>query len=163
MPESVVRLFVRVAMAFLYRIHIVGAENVPTQGGALLVSNHVSLLDGFLVGRSAIHRRVRYMVWKPYFEHWALNGLLRSLHAIPVGAQGPREMVAALKAARKELEAGHVVCIFPEGSITRIGNLLPFKRGMEKIVEGLDVPVIPVHLDRVWGSIFSFEGGRFFG
>ena len=58
-------------------------------------------------------------------------------------------------------EAGHMVCVFAEGSISRTGNLLPFKRGLEKIVDGLDVPIIPVHLDRLWGSIFSFESGRF--
>jgi acyl-[acyl-carrier-protein]-phospholipid O-acyltransferase/long-chain-fatty-acid--[acyl-carrier-protein] ligase len=72
-------------------------------------------------------------------------------------------MTAAIQSARRELEAGHVVCIFAEGSVTRTGNLLPFKRGMEKIAEGLDVPVIPVHLDRVWHSIFSFAGGQFLG
>ena len=60
------------------------------------------------------------------------------------------------------MQAGHVVCIFAEGSISRTGNMLPFKRGFERIVEGLEVPVIPVYLDRVWGSIFSFKGGRFF-
>ena len=67
---------------------------------------------------------------------------------------------SAPRAAR--LAAGHVVCIFAEGAISRTGNMLPFKRGMEKIVEGTDVPIIPVHLDRLWGSIFSFEGGKFF-
>jgi len=80
-----------------------------------------------------------------------------------VDLAGPRAMVAAIQAARKEIEAGHTVCIFAEGSVTRTGNLLPFKRGMEKIVDGLAIPVIPVHLDRVWGSIFSFAGGQFFG
>ena len=62
----------------------------------------------------------------------------------------------------REIAAGHVVCIFAEGAISRTGNMLPFKRGFEKIVEGLDVPIIPVHLDRLWGSIFSFAGGKFF-
>ena len=64
--------------------------------------------------------------------------------------------------AQRELQHGHVVCIFAEGSISRTGNMLPFKRGFERIVDGLDVPIIPVYLDRVWGSIFSFKGGRFF-
>jgi len=62
---------------------------------------------------------------------------------------------------RKELEDGHVVCIFAEGAISRTGNMLPFKRGFERIVGGLDVPIIPVHLDRLWGSIFSYEKGKF--
>src|SRR5262249_55529195 len=82
-------------------------------------------------------------------------------NAIPVGGTR-RDIVESIRTARQELEAGHVVCIFAEGAISRTGNLLPFKRGLEKIVDGLDVPVIPVHLDRLWGSIFSFEGGRFF-
>jgi acyl-[acyl-carrier-protein]-phospholipid O-acyltransferase/long-chain-fatty-acid--[acyl-carrier-protein] ligase len=81
------------------------------------------------------------------------------LHAIPVG--GGREGLAAIDEARKQLEAGHVVCIFAEGAISRTGNLLPFKRGLERIVAGLDVPIVPVYLDRVWGSVFSFERGKF--
>ena len=79
-----------------------------------------------------------------------------------MGAGGPRDVVESIRAARKELADGHVVCIFAEGAISRTGNLLPFKRGLEKIVDGLDVPIIPVHLDRLWGSIFSFERGKFF-
>ena len=74
-----------------------------------------------------------------------------------MGTGGPRDMVESIRAARRELAAGHVVCIFAEGAISRTGNMLPFKRGMEKIVEGTDVPIIPVHLDRLWGSIFSFD------
>jgi len=71
-------------------------------------------------------------------------------------------MVDSIRRARRELAERHVVCIFAEGAITRTGNMLPFKRGLEKIVQGMDVPVIPVHLDRLWGSIFSFERGKFF-
>src|SRR5262249_27367723 len=72
------------------------------------------------------------------------------------------DAVESIRSARRELLAGHMVCIFAEGAISRTGNMLPFKRGLEKIVDGADVPVIPVHLDRLWGSIFSFERGRFF-
>ena len=72
-------------------------------------------------------------------------------------------MVAALAKAREELKRGHVVCIFAEGAITRTGSLQPFKRGMEKIAHGAGVPLIPTHLDRLWGSVFSFAGGKFFG
>jgi acyl-[acyl-carrier-protein]-phospholipid O-acyltransferase/long-chain-fatty-acid--[acyl-carrier-protein] ligase len=89
--------------------------------------------------------------------HW----ILKQMHAIPIG-ENPKLIKAALKKARAELEAGHVVCIFAEGSLTRTGNALPFRRGVEKILAGIDVPVIPVHLDRVWGSLFSFKNGRFF-
>jgi acyl-[acyl-carrier-protein]-phospholipid O-acyltransferase/long-chain-fatty-acid--[acyl-carrier-protein] ligase len=143
----------------IFRIRIVGQENVPFRGPALLVSNHMSHVDGFLVG-ACVQRFIRFMVWKPYYELKALNWFFRKTKAIPVG--GGRDAVRAIQAARTELAAGHVVCIFAEGAISRTGNILPFKRGMEKIVEGTDVPIIPVHLDRLWGSIFSFERGRFF-
>ena len=144
----------------LFRIRILGQENVPFRGPALLVANHMSHVDGFLVG-ACVQRFIRFLVWKPYYEMKAFHWFLRKTKAIPVGG-GPRDMVRAIHQARQELRDGHVVCIFAEGAISRTGNMLPFKRGMEKIVEGMDVPVIPVHLDRMWGSIFSFERGRFF-
>jgi len=145
----------------IFRIRIVGHENVPFRGPALLVSNHMSHVDGFLVG-ACVQRFIRFMVWKPYYELKALHWFFRKTNAIPVG--GGRDAVEAIRAARRELAAGHVVCIFAEGAISRTGNILPFKRGMEKIMEGIEgaVPIIPVHLDRLWGSIFSFERGRFF-
>ncbi|MDR3700692.1 MAG: acyl-[ACP]--phospholipid O-acyltransferase [Candidatus Sulfopaludibacter sp.] len=145
----------------VFRIRILGQENVPFRGPALLVSNHMSHVDGFLIG-ACVQRFIRFMVWKPYYQMKPLHWFLRKTHAIPVGTGNPREAVEAIRAARRELEAGHVVCIFAEGAISRTGNMLPFKRGLERIVAGLNVPVIPVHLDRLWGSIFSFEGGRFF-
>jgi acyl-[acyl-carrier-protein]-phospholipid O-acyltransferase / long-chain-fatty-acid--[acyl-carrier-protein] ligase len=159
-PEFLVRFCLWLLTHTIYRIRIDGQQHVPSRGPALLVCNHLSHVDGALVG-ACIQRFVRFLVYKPYFEHWAANPLLRLLHAIPVG--GGREAVKAIQAARHELESGHVVCIFAEGAISRTGNLLPFKRGLEKIVEGLDVPIVPVYLDRVWGSVFSFKGGRFLG
>jgi acyl-[acyl-carrier-protein]-phospholipid O-acyltransferase/long-chain-fatty-acid--[acyl-carrier-protein] ligase len=157
-PEFLVRFCLWLLTHSIYRIRIEGPQHVPSRGPALLVCNHLSHVDGALVG-ACIQRFVRFLVYKPYYEHWAVNPLLRMLHAIPVGSG--REAVAAIQAARAELAAGHVVCIFAEGAISRTGNLLPFKRGLEKIVDGLDVPIVPVYLDRVWGSVFSFKGGRF--
>ena len=143
----------------IFRIRIVGQEHVPFRGPALLVSNHMSHVDGFLIA-ACVQRFIRFMVWKPYYQLKALNWFFRKTKAIPVG--GGRDAVAAIRAARAQLTAGHVVCIFAEGAISRTGNILPFKRGLEKIGEHLEVPIIPVHLDRLWGSIFSFERGRFF-
>jgi acyl-[acyl-carrier-protein]-phospholipid O-acyltransferase / long-chain-fatty-acid--[acyl-carrier-protein] ligase len=160
-PDFFVRFTLWMLTHSIFRIRIRGQENVPFRGPALLVANHVSHVDGFLIG-ACVQRFIRFMVWKPIYEMKAFNWLLRRMNAIPVGTTGPRDMVASIRAARTELAAGHLVCIFAEGAITRTGNLLPFHRGLEKIVEGTDVPIIPVHLDRLWGSIFSFEGGRFF-
>jgi acyl-[acyl-carrier-protein]-phospholipid O-acyltransferase / long-chain-fatty-acid--[acyl-carrier-protein] ligase len=159
-PEFLVRFLLWLATHTLFRIRIVGQQNVPFRGPALLVANHMSHIDGFLIG-ACLQRFVRFMVWKPYYQMPAIHWFFRLTKAIPVGAGGPRDVVASIHAARKELEAGHVVCIFAEGAISRTGNTLPFRRGLEKIVTNLDVPVIPVHLDRLWGSIFSFERGKF--
>jgi acyl-[acyl-carrier-protein]-phospholipid O-acyltransferase/long-chain-fatty-acid--[acyl-carrier-protein] ligase len=161
-PEFLIRFSLWLLTHTVYRIRIVGQEHVPFRGPALLVCNHVSLVDGFLVG-SCVQRFVRFLVYKPYYDHRALHWLLKMMQAIPIAAGSRKDFIESLDRGREELKHGHVVCVFAEGSISRTGNLLPFKRGFERMVEGLDVPVIPVHLDRVWGSIFSFKGGRFFG
>ncbi|HLJ44703.1 MAG TPA: acyl-[ACP]--phospholipid O-acyltransferase [Bryobacteraceae bacterium] len=159
-PEFLIRFVLWMATHTVYKIRIVGHENVPFRGPALLVANHTSHIDGFLIG-ACIQRFIRFMIWKPYYELKALNWFFRLTNAIPVGSS-PRDIVESIQQARKQLAAGHVVCIFAEGAISRTGNMLPFKRGLEKIVKDLDIPVIPVHLDRLWGSIFSFKGGKFF-
>jgi acyl-[acyl-carrier-protein]-phospholipid O-acyltransferase/long-chain-fatty-acid--[acyl-carrier-protein] ligase len=159
-PEFLVRFSLWLLTHTVYRIRIVGAEHVPSRGPALLVCNHVSHIDGFLVG-ACVQRSFASWSIDRFTSTGRLHRLLRMMHAIPI-ASGSREAVAALEKARAELAAGHVVCVFAEGAITRTGNLLPFKRGFERIASGLDVPIVPVYLDRVWGSIFSFKGGKFF-
>ena len=109
---------------------------------------------------SCVQRFIRFLVYRPYYENRAFHPLLKMMKAIPISAG--REALASIDLARTELQNGHVVCIFAEGSISRTGNMLPFKRGFERMVEGLDVPVVPVYIDRIWGSVFSFKGGRFF-
>jgi acyl-[acyl-carrier-protein]-phospholipid O-acyltransferase/long-chain-fatty-acid--[acyl-carrier-protein] ligase len=160
-PDYFIRLVLWCLTHTVYRIRIVGRPNIPARGPALLVCNHVSMIDGALVGAS-LQRFVRFIVYAPHFRLPILQWLMTRLHAIPIMPGNRRDVVAALERARAELAAGHVVCIFAEGAVSRTGNLLPFKRGFERILEGLDVPVIPVYLDRVWGSIFSFKRGRFF-
>ncbi|HET6621976.1 MAG TPA: acyl-[ACP]--phospholipid O-acyltransferase [Dongiaceae bacterium] len=161
LPDFLIRFCLWMLTHSIYRIRIVGPENVPLNGPALLVANHLSFIDGLLVG-SCVQRFVRFMVYAPFFQMPLLGRLFTLMRAIPTGGGGARGAIAAIKRAREELAAGHVVCIFAEGAISRTGNMLPFKRGFEKIVADLDVPVIPVHLDQVWGSIFSFKDGRFF-
>lgn len=161
LPDYFVRLILWLFTHIIYRIKIVGAENMPLKGPALLVSNHVSFVDAFMVGGS-LPRLVRFMLHREYYDLKALNWFFRLMHSIPVSATNRRDIVQSLKHARNELDKGHVVCIFAEGAISRTGRLLPFKRGFEKIVEGTNIPIIPVHLDQLWGSVFSFQGGRFF-
>src|SRR5436190_39084 len=158
-PHFLVRFCFWLLTHTIYRIRLGGEEHVAQRGPALLVCNHLSHVDGFLVG-ACVHRFIRFMVYRPIYEHWLLRYPLKWMKAIPV-APG-RDALASLDRARQELKDGHVVCIFAEGSISRTGNLLPFKRGFEKIAGGLDVPIVPVYLDQVWGSVFSFKNGRFF-
>jgi len=157
--------FLRVALSLLtntfYRLTILNREHVPQEGGALLVANHVSFIDGLLV-LASLDRPVRFIVDRYYSEHPLFRHLARIMGAIPISSTGtPREILKALREAGRHLDDGDLVCIFPEGQITRTGGLLPFRQGFERIAKGRDVPVIPVHLDRVWGSIFSFIGGKF--
>ncbi|HXV81911.1 MAG TPA: acyl-[ACP]--phospholipid O-acyltransferase [Candidatus Binatia bacterium] len=161
LPDFFVRFVLWIFTHTLYRIRIVGQEHIPLRGPALLVSNHVSFVDAFMIGAS-LPRFVRFMLHREYYDLRWLNWLFRLMKSIPISANHRRDIVHALQSARKELEEGQVVCIFAEGGISRIGHLLPFKRGFEKIVQGTDCPIIPVHLDQLWGSIFSFKEGRFF-
>ena len=161
LPDFLIRFTLWMVTHTIYRIRIVGQEHVPFRGPALLVCNHISHSDGLLVG-ACVQRFIRFMVYRPYYELKPLNWLFRLMRAIPVAGGNRKEVIQSLERAREELRQGHVVCIFAEGALSRTGTLLPFKRGFERIVEGVDVPVIPVHLDRLWGSIFSFKGGKFF-
>jgi acyl-[acyl-carrier-protein]-phospholipid O-acyltransferase/long-chain-fatty-acid--[acyl-carrier-protein] ligase len=160
LSDFVVRLGFRLVARALFRIRIAGRENIPVCGPALLVSNHLTHLDAFLIG-ACVNPVVRFLVWKPYYDHKLLAWGLRLAKAIPIW-DGPHQAAQAIKRARAELERGHIVCIFAEGSISRTGELLPFRRGIEAIVRGLEVPVVPIHLGGLWESVFSFERGRFF-
>jgi acyl-[acyl-carrier-protein]-phospholipid O-acyltransferase/long-chain-fatty-acid--[acyl-carrier-protein] ligase len=134
---------------------------VPKSGGALLVPNHVSFIDGFLLTAS-LDRPVRFVVDAQYADHPLLKPFMKMLGVIPISShEGLRVILRALRDAGTAIEKGELVCIFPEGQITRTGTLLPFRRGFERIMKGKTAPIIPVHLDRLWGSLFSFERGRF--
>ncbi len=161
LPDSLIRLLLWTATHTLYRLDIVGREQVPAKGGALLVPNHVSMADAaFLI--ASLDRPVRFLMFKGSYDHPLVKPFAKMLRVIPIASdQGPREMIHSLREATQALQNGELVCIFPEGQMTRIGQMLPFRRGMERVIKGVDVPIIPVHLDGVWGSIFSFAGGKF--
>jgi acyl-[acyl-carrier-protein]-phospholipid O-acyltransferase/long-chain-fatty-acid--[acyl-carrier-protein] ligase len=145
----------------LYRIRADGRDNIPAEGGALLVCNHLSLVDALLLAAST-DRPIRFIIYKGIYEQPWIRPFARSMKAIPISSElRPREMLQSLRTASEAIRNGEVVCIFAEGQITRIGHLLPFRRGFERIMRDIQAPIIPVALDGVWGSIFSFEKGRF--
>ena len=161
MPQAFLRLVLCLATHSVYRVKTVGRENVPSEGGALLVCNHVSFVDALLV-LAAIDRPIRFMLHRDIYERAFVKPLARMMEIIPVAStQRPREMIQSLRIATQAIENGELVCIFAEGEISRIGHMLPFRRGFERIMEGVSAPIIPVCLDGVWGSIFSFSEGKF--
>ncbi|OUU23200.1 MAG: hypothetical protein CBC13_06270 [Planctomycetia bacterium TMED53] len=161
-PHIAVRFPVWILVHTLYRIRILGMENVPRRGGALLVVNHLSYADPFLVGAS-IPRFVHFLMHRQFKDMGLIGWASHLMRAIPVSSDdGPRAIIQSLENAAEHARNGNIVCIFAEGGISRTGNLLPFSKGLEKIARKADVPIIPVYLDRVWGSIFSFRGKKFF-
>ncbi len=160
LPDFLVRFLVWLLTNSIYRIRVVGAENQP-KGGALLVGNHVTLIDGPLVTAST-SRAVRQFVYRGYSKIWWLNWYFRLNHSIPIADTDSKETIEeALETARDVIRRGHVMCIFAEGSMTRTGNMLRFRRGLERIAGPLNCPIVPFYLDGVWGSIFSYERGRY--
>jgi acyl-[acyl-carrier-protein]-phospholipid O-acyltransferase/long-chain-fatty-acid--[acyl-carrier-protein] ligase len=161
MPDALLRFGLWLLTRTLYRVRVLGRENIPDKGGALFVCNHVSFVDALLLIAST-DRRVRFVMFAGIYELPYVKPFARILGAIPISStQRPRDMIKSLRTASDAIRAGDVVCIFAEGQITRIGQLLPFRRGMEQIMKGVEAPVVPVALDGVWGSIFSFEKRRF--
>ena len=161
LPDSLLRFLLWCATHSLYRIRIAGRDNIPAKGGALFVCNHVSWVDALLLIAST-DRPVRFLMLKEIYEKPWVNWGARILGIIPISSgQRPREMIRSLQTASEAIRNGDVVCIFAEGQITRIGQLLPFQRGMELIMKDLDAPIVPVALDGVLGSPSSFKQGRF--
>jgi 1-acyl-sn-glycerol-3-phosphate acyltransferase len=160
-PDSLMRLLLWLATRSVYRIRVVGRDNIPEKGGALFVCNHVSWMDALLLIAST-DRAVRFLMLKEIYEQRWMKPFARILGVIPISSeQRPRELLQSLRAASDAIRQGHVVCIFAEGQITRIGQLLPFRRGMERIMQNVDAPIVPVALDGVLGSPSSFKHGRF--
>ena len=161
-PDWFARLLFGVLMRTVYRLRVLGRENIPATGPVLLVSNHVSHLDASLIF-AAQPRLVRFVIWAAYVHVPVLRVLLRLAKVIPVDStSGPRALIQSLRAASEALDRGEIVCVFAEGGITRTGFLQPFQRGFEQILKRSPVPVIPVYIDQMWGSVFSYSDGRFF-
>ena len=138
-----------------------GRDNFPEKTGALLVCNHMSFVDVALLV-AATDRPIRFLMYQGIYDHPIVKPFAKMVKAIPISSElHPREMLHSLQDASDALRNDEIVCIFAEGQITRTGQLLPFRRGLERIMKGVEVPIIPVNLDGVWGSIFSFERGRF--
>ena len=141
----------------IYRIKITGAENLPA-GGFLLLPNHITWVDAFVLQLSC-PRRIRFIIHEEYYRNRYLHPFLRLAGCIPINSKRAKD---AIKGAAEKISAGEIVCLFPEGRLSRSGTLLRLQRGYELIARHAGAPVVPVWLDDLWGSLFSYKGGRFF-
>jgi 1-acyl-sn-glycerol-3-phosphate acyltransferase len=155
-PEYLLRFVAWVASHLVYRFRVAGDENIPVQGAAILVCNHVSFIDAVLL-MAASPRPIRFVMDHRIFQVPVLGWLFKLAKAIPIASrtEDPATYEAAFDAAAKVLDDGDLLAIFPEGGITRDGTLQEFKGGIMKILERNPVPVIPRALTNLWGSFFS--------
>ncbi len=160
LPEFMMRFLAWILINVLYRIRATGLENVPRSGPAIVVCNHVSYMDPILL-TGCISRPMRFVMYYRIFQIPLLRFFFEHMRAIPIAGRMEDEqlMNEAFERVDEELAAGNVVCIFPEGAITRDGEIQRFRPGIEKIIARRAVPVVPVSLGRLWGSWFSRRKG----
>lgn len=159
-PRATLRIVVASIVSATHRFRVVNAEHLPAAGPAVVVSNHLSWLDGFIVVLSC-RRPIRMVVYGPNIQGRFLRMLADQWRFILFDPR-PKSMGQALKTIQSGLAAGDVIGIFSEGGISRTGQILGFKRGLEWILERVEAPIVPLHIDGMWGSPLSFSEGRYF-
>ena len=157
-----VRMLVTIAVKSLYRVRTIGIENLPVDGPALLLANHSSYFDALLLCATTL-RRIRFLMDPAMIERFRwLKPFLRLYRVIPVSSRSsPSQVARALKEARRALDEGYMVCVFPEGGVTRTGTIRAFHRGYERIVRGSDYPLVPIYMGGSWGTMYAYYGGQF--
>jgi 1-acyl-sn-glycerol-3-phosphate acyltransferase len=155
-PEFLLRFLSWLLVNVLYRLRIEGIERIPEHGPALLICNHVSFVDPIVIS-AACRRPVRFIMEASIFRIPVLNAVFRGMKAIPVAPakEDPQVYERAFAVVAQELRAGELVCIFPEGRLTADGEVREFRAGMLRILQETPVPVIPMALSNLWGSMFS--------
>ena len=160
LPEFLMRFLAWITINIVYRIRPRGLENIPRNGPAIVVCNHVSYMDPIILGGS-VSRPMRFVMWFKIFQIPFLNFIFKNAKAIPIASarEDAELMEQAFEKVDAELAAGNVVCIFPEGGLTRDGEIQRFRPGIERILKKRPVPVVPAALGRLWGSWFSRRKG----
>lgn len=155
-PEFLMRLVVWFLISTIYRVRPKGMDNIPHDGPALLTCNHISFIDPMILG-GFIRRPVRFVTYYKIYQMPVMNWIFRAAKAIPIAGykEDPEMYEHAFAEVKKALDEGDLVCIFPEGGLTPDGTLQEFKSGLERIIKETPVPVIPMSLNNLWGSVFS--------
>ena len=158
-PEFILRFMSWLLVRTLYRIRLAGMRNIPAEGAALLVCNHVSYVDALIIGAS-VNRPIRFVMHHRIFDWPLLGWLFRSAGAIPIASQkeDPDLLAAAFEQIDARLARGELVCLFPEGHLSYTGDIDVFRPGVEKVLARRPVPVVPMVLQGLWGSFFSRAG-----
>ncbi len=154
LPQSLILLFLKTVVGLKYKLEVNGIKNIPSNGGVLLLGNHVSWIDWAVILMS-VPREVKFVMHKPIYEKWYLNWLLKMFKSIPISNMASK---STMKTIANELDNGSIVVLFPEGNITRNGHLGEFKRGFEKILDFTtsdDIVVVPFYIRGLWESLFS--------
>lgn len=161
LPEFLIRFLIWCVTRIMYRIEVQGAHHVPKDGAAILVCNHVSFVDWMIIG-GTVKRPVRFVMDHSFFKGWLVKRILTRGKVIPIASakEDPARLEEAFRRIAEELRGGELVCIFPEGRITKDGKLNEFRPGILKMLESTPVPVVPMGLSGLWGSFFSREGGH---
>jgi acyl-[acyl-carrier-protein]-phospholipid O-acyltransferase/long-chain-fatty-acid--[acyl-carrier-protein] ligase len=150
-PQSLVQFIIASIVSVRFKLKVLNFENFPQTGGVLMLGNHISWVDWALV-QMAVPRRVRFVMDRAIYERWYLKRFLDFFGVIPIS---PRAMKQAIIDVQRLLDEGEVVCIFPEGAISRNGQLGSFKRGFEKMVGQSDGVILPFYLRGLWGDPLS--------
>jgi 1-acyl-sn-glycerol-3-phosphate acyltransferase len=160
-PEFAMRFLSWVLVRTLYRLRARGIENVPDEGAAVIVCNHVSYMDALILA-AAIPRPVRFVMYYRIFETPVMRWIFRSAKAIPIAGakEDPALMQRAFDAIDAALAEGELVGIFPEGALSKDGEIAAFKSGVDKVLERRPVPVVPMALRGMWSSMWSRRDGR---
>lgn len=155
-PEFIMRFITWVLVNTLYRVRVDGTQHIPEEGPALLVCNHVSFMDPLLL-MANLRRPARFVMYYKIFNIPVLNFVFRTAKAIPIAGQkeDPAVLQEAYDAVDAALADGELVCIFPEGGLTADGAVAPFRPGVSRILERRPVPVVPMALRGLWGSVWS--------
>ena len=160
-PDFVLRFVAWGVAHVLYRLRVRGDDNIPSDGPAVLVANQVSFVDWLMIATASV-RPVRFVIDSAFLDNWLIRIFAHSARVIPVSpvTGNPRSGARVLERIRDELTRGNLVCLFPEGAMTRDGRLQPFRRGVETIVRQTPAPVVPIAITGMWGSYFSRRWGR---
>ncbi len=160
LPETLVRCVNWIALHTIYDLKKESTEEVPESGGALLVCNHVTYVDAMIL-LASLFRPVRFIMWRPIYDHRLINPIARLMGAIPIDSRDGRESIErTLRESAVRINEGELVGIFAEGGLTKTGEIAEFKSGLETIMQHTDAPIIPVHLGGLWGSLFSRKGKK---